>query len=626
MGTKMIIRRQTGWEGNRLRKEDRSHNESNTHNPEAKMHQARIGLRKLFSFLGPWKKRYFTGLFSQNVIWAVDRLATGIILMYLTNAVFEKNASLLINTSIFAITFTVAVVALVRYPRYLWISAVYSGMAHLRERVFNHILSLPAAYFESHHTGNAVSVLTNDVTATEEAYRQNMMNLTNSLLEGVVCSIAMFVVDWRMASLSFGCCAAAFVVTTLFAKPLRRIGQNAQEKLGVMSERYADLIAGFQVVRAFSMGKWVLERFEHSNAESKKTALRRVALESGMAFINSFWMLSSVIQMAFGVYLVSIGETDMGSMVAIIQFTGTLQFSVQRLGGTISRIQSAFAGADRIQAVFDTAAEPEHYGEGALAVDATQLACAPAGETAVSFNQVCFAYDEATGERILKDLSFVVKPGQVVALAGPSGGGKSTILKLLQGFYPPGSGAICVLGKPLTSYRLDDLRRQFAFVPQEAYLFATTIEENIAYGRPGASHEEIVAAAKAANAHEFIMETPDGYQTLVGERGVRLSGGQKQRIAIARALLKDAPILLLDEATSSLDTESELLVQRALEHLMAGRTTLVVAHRLATIQKADCIMTIADGTVAEQGTHEELVAKGGIYADLVAAGQAALAS
>lgn len=595
----------------------------------AKLHQTRTGFRKLFSFLGPWRKRYFFALVSQNILWMADRIMTGLVLMFLTNAIFEKDISLLISTSIYAVTITAAIVLLIIYPRYLWVSSVYNGMANLRERIFKHILRLPTAYLESHHTGDAISVLTNDVAATEEAYRQMMMGFTNALLEGGACIIAMFVIDWRMALFAVGFCVIALIATTLFAKPLRRIGQIAQEKLGLMSERYADLIAGFQVVRAFSMGKWILERFEHSNTESKKTALRRVNLESGMSGINTLLMLSSIILIAIGVYLVSIGKTDMGKLVAILQFSGSLQFDFQRLGSEISRIQSALAGADRIQAVFDTSAEPEQYGEVSLADKRAdkreEINCMPADKIAVSFQQVCFSYDQ-NGEPVLKDLSFIVKPGQVAALAGPSGGGKSTILKLLQGFYQPKSGTICVLGKPLTSYRLDDLRRQIAFVPQDAYLFAATIEENIAYGRPGATHEEIVEAARAANAHEFIMEMPDGYQTMVGERGVRLSGGQKQRIAIARALLKDAPILLLDEATSALDIESEMLLQKALERLMVGRTTLVVAHRLSTIEKADFIMTIADGTVAEQGTHEELIAQGGIYADLVAAGRAALVS
>jgi ABC-type multidrug transport system fused ATPase/permease subunit len=273
----------------------------------------------------------------------------------------------------------------------------------------------------------------------------------------------------------------------------------------------------------------------------------------------------------------------------------------------ISRIQAALAASDRILELLDSPVEPERYPLQPGAQGNPQ-------DALIQFDRVTFGYNG--DQNILNSVSFTIQSGQFVAFAGPSGGGKSTLFKLLLGCYPAKDGAIYVSGREIPEYRLADLRELFAYVPQDAYLFSGTIQENIRYGKPGASESEIQAAAKAAFAHEFITEFPSGYQTVVGERGARLSGGQRQRIAIARALLKDAPILLLDEATSALDSESEQIVQQALEVLMRGRTTLVIAHRFSTILSADRIYVMDEGHVAEQGSHDELIAARGLYARL----------
>jgi ATP-binding cassette subfamily B protein len=295
-------------------------------------------------------------------------------------------------------------------------------------------------------------------------------------------------------------------------------------------------------------------------------------------------------------------------LLALVQLNNPVQNLVYSLGGTVSRIQGALAAGDRILGVLDAEPEPARY---------PRALGQPVGarhDGVVAFEEVTFSYGD---ERpVLQGLSFDIREGQIAALVGPSGSGKSTIFRLLMGHYPVGSGGIAVLDKPIYAYDLSELRDVSAFVPQDAYLYSGSVLENIRYGNLDASEEDVIAAARASYAHDFILELPAGYETRVGERGARLSGGQRQRIAIARALLKNAPILLLDEATSALDSESEALVQQALNALMRGRTTIAIAHRLSTIENADVIYVVDGGRVVDQGKHRELVRKDGLYRHL----------
>jgi ATP-binding cassette subfamily B protein len=378
-----------------------------------------------------------------------------------------------------------------------------------------------------------------------------------------------------------------------------------------VSERLVDLLAGYQVVRTFSLGEWILGRFNAANRELLKSGLRRVRLDGALAAMNGLGGALFLLPLVVGAYMVRSGQTTFGTMMALIQLNGPIQFLVYSLGGTITRIQSSLAAADRILDVLDAAPEPVRYADAALA-PAEDSPTLPQPDATVEFKRVTFGYSEDEPE-VLREMSFVVHPGQVAAFVGPSGGGKSTIFKLLLGGYPVRQGSVYVAGRSLNDVRLDKLREHFAYIPQDAYLYSGSILENIRYGKPGASQEAVIAAAQAAYAHEFISDFPDGYQTMVGERGTRLSGGQRQRIAIARALLKDAPVLLLDEATSALDSESEELVQQALDVLMRGRTVLVIAHRLSTVDHADVIYAIQDGEVVESGTEQELLERKGLF-------------
>jgi ABC-type multidrug transport system fused ATPase/permease subunit len=422
----------------------------------------------------------------------------------------------------------------------------------------------------------------------------------------------MMILKWDLALLIILGGVVPLILNSLYAKPLRQVGKASQEKLAGLSERLSDLLAGFQVVRTFSLGEWILKRFSRSNQELLDVNLKRVRLESTLAGGNNLAGVITAMPLLAGAYMVLNGQTTLGTLFGLIQLNNPVINMLFSLSGIISGIQGSLAAGDRLLAVLDADPEPERYPAPTGQPAATSAV--PQPDQGVEFRQVQFSYSD--GLPILQEVSFNIRAGQVAALVGPSGSGKSTVFRLLMGHYPVARGWVSVFGKPIHTYSLSELRDLFAFVPQDAYLYSGSVLENIRYGKPDASEEEITAAARASYAHDFILELPEGYHTLVGERGARLSGGQRQRIAIARALLKNAPVLLLDEATSSLDSESEELVQQALQVLMRGRTTIAIAHRLSTIEHADIIYVMEAGRVVEQGRHTELVGKDGLYSHL----------
>jgi ATP-binding cassette subfamily B protein len=591
-------------------------------------------LWRLLALLRPRHRKYIAGLTARVIMTTFERLFIAYLLKLLTDAIVNGNKPQFASILVTFIIFYAILAALAPFVLYLWRSAVVEGTANIRETIFKHIQRLPLGYHELHHSGDALSILTNDASAAEKAYQEDFYTLVEVIVQGVGAAILMFYVKWELALVIILCGLVPLAINSLFAGPLRKVGQAVQASLSGVSERMTDLLAGFQVVRTFDLGGWVLSRFSQANAQVLESSLQRVRLESTLAAGNNISDLFATLPMLFGAYLVMTGNTTFGVYLMLVQLSNQINNLVYQVGGVISRVQSALAASDRILALLDSPAEPEQLASGSKAVLGSEaVALPPSGSKAVlgskavalpsyadnsriTFDQVSFAYNGDDAERILNALSFQVSPGQFVAFAGPSGGGKSTIFKLLLGCYAAKQGAILVSGKPLPDYKLSDLRNLIAYVPQDAYLFSGSILDNIRYGKPGASQAEVEAAARAAFAHDFVMEFPAGYQTIVGERGARLSGGQRQRIAIARALLKDAPILLLDEATSALDSESEQIVQQALEVLMKGRTTLVIAHRFSTIIQADCIYVVDGGQVVEEGRHAELMERQGVYAGL----------
>jgi ATP-binding cassette, subfamily B, bacterial len=572
-------------------------------------------LLRLLALLRPGQTKYILGLTGRVVLSTTERLMIAYLAKLVIDAIMQGDLADFRSVLMGWVIFYLSYLAVAPFIIYLWRSAVYEGTANLREAVFRHMQRLPLGFLEQHHSGDALSILTNDVSAAEKAYQDDLLVLFEATLQGLTAAVFMLLLNWQLALLVILSSIAPLIINTLFAGPLRKVGQAVQDSLGGLSERMTDLLSGYQIIRTFNVGDWILERFENANDQVLNRSMRRVRMESALEAANGFGGFFGLLPLIIGAYFVMNGQTTFGIMVALIQLNNQIGYFVYSLGGTISRIQAALAATDRILNLLDTPAEPEQYtaDESAAAITAGMQEFQPDGSI-ISFQSVDFGY--TADQKILDGFSFTAQPGQMVAFAGPSGGGKSTIFKLLLGCYPPGPGSIRIQNRALQDYRLSELRDQLAYVPQDAYLFSGSIAENIRCAKPGASETEMIEASRAAYAHDFIMELPQGYETMVGERGARLSGGQRQRIAIARALLKDSPILLLDEATSALDSGSEEIVQKALEALMEGRTTLVIAHRFSTIRNANLIYVIDGGKAVEQGRHEELMLQKGIYANL----------
>jgi ABC-type multidrug transport system fused ATPase/permease subunit len=411
----------------------------------------------------------------------------------------------------------------------------------------------------------------------------------------------MFILDWRISTVLILMNSLSLYINTRFSKPIRTASADIQKNTGVMTENLINLLAGIKIIKLFHVGDIITQRYITSNDENAELSIKRTHLSSmlnGTNYLLSIFNNLGII--VIGSFMVNSNLTTFGTLFAIMNLQRDLNRAFLQVGAYIPQIHDSLASGQRVFEYLDQTVEPEHY------------TMPPSNNEAfIQMKEVDFNYENE--KRVLQDLNISIEEGQTVALVGPSGGGKSTVIKLLLGFYAPLSGTISVCGKTLGQTTLKDLRDRIAYVPQDAYIFDGTIEENIKYGNENATTEQVIAAAKAANADDFIVQQSDGYHTKVGERGTKLSGGQKQRIAIARAILKDAPILLLDEATSALDSESELLVRQAIDRLMENRTTVVVAHRLSTIQNADAIYFIENGNAVEKGTHQQLLSKGGKY-------------
>ena len=484
----------------------------------------------------------------------------------------------------------------------------------IRERTFTQMNALTMQTFETRHSGEMVSQLSNDVDVAQRIFGQ-MGSLVSAFLYGVGALGAIFALDWRFGLLVLALGLLTVAINSGFARPLRRVGDAIQKHQSILIQRLTDLIHSMAVSKMFHLESRIHGVFSQANTELVSTYLRRAHIDGlhRMAS-NLLGDMKRIGLLVLGLYLLLNGDPiSIGTIAAIIHLQGNAGVLFDNVGGFITGIQQAMAGAQRVFELLDSPGERgADNGENAQRAQNRNVA---GSRSTVEFRGLHFAYREQDGSEteVLRGVDISVAPGHLAALVGPSGGGKSTLIKLLLGFYPVSGETLWVSGRPVDQYGLDELRSLMAYVPQDAYIFDGTIEENIRYGKAEAQEQEIFAAARAAHAHEFILGQEEGYASRVGERGTRLSGGQRQRIAIARALLKDAPILLLDEATSALDSESEQLVQDALEVLMRGRTTIAIAHRLSTIEHADVIYVLDQGRVSEQGTHRQLLAKEGVY-------------
>lgn len=476
----------------------------------------------------------------------------------------------------------------------------------VREVLFIKFQRLQLAYYEKRQTGTVMSYITNDVAALQAALVDSLIEMVTegSILIGSICT--MFYLDWKLSLLTFVTVPLIAQAMNVFGRKLKASGTVIQERTADITSLLQETISAVRIVKSFVREAYEIDRFKKQNELNFRAQMKNVQLMSLLTPTVEFLSAVAVTFIVwFGGYEVVNGILTSGSLIAFLTYAVNLANPVKRISRVYGTVQKAMAAADRVFEVLDL---EEEIKDKETALDL------PCIEGKVSLDHVSFSYKKGT--MALRDLSITANPGDMVAIVGPSGAGKSTIANLLPRFYDVTEGCVKIDDIDVRDVRVDSLREQIGIVPQETMLFSGSVAFNIRYGRLDATEEEIIAAAKAANAHEFIMEMPNGYETQISERGANLSGGQRQRISIARAILKNPRVLILDEATSALDTESEKVVQAALDKLMLGRTSFVIAHRLSTILKADKIIVLENGSLKECGTHEELLALGGLYTNL----------
>lgn len=477
----------------------------------------------------------------------------------------------------------------------------------LRRDLYAHILSQSFGFLSKHTTGSLMSHISTDMERIQSAVGEVSSDLLKEGLSVLGLLALLFYYDWRLALLSLVVMPLAFMPLVQLGRRLRSSNESSLRRWKDISNIMQETISGFRVVKAFGMEAFERGRFERALERLQSVNLRMTRTTAFLPpLMESVGGLSVVVVLAYGSWAIGRNEMTPGSFTSFLAALFALYQPIKRLSRVNAAVQAALAAGDRVFALLDTRQEIQETR------DARPL---PALTEQLEFRDVSFRYD-AVSPPVLTNVSFAARRGEVIAIVGMSGSGKTSLLNLVPRFYDAASGAILIDGIDIRTATLESLRRQIGLVKQETVLFNDTVRANIAYGLTGVEGERVEEAARAAFAHDFILDLPRRYDTVIGERGSRLSGGQKQRIAIARALLKDPPILILDEATSALDAESETLVQQALFNLMRGRTTLVVAHRLATVRRADRILVLDRGEIREQGTHDALLARGGVYARL----------
>ncbi len=489
---------------------------------------------------------------------------------------------------------------------YLTASVGQWVMHDLRRTLYHHIHRLSLAEHDAKTTGDLIGRVTKDIESVQDFVTSALLGILTSALTLVGIIGVMLYLNWRFTLISLSVAPVLFLVVYVFTRRIKKASRDVRKKESELVSIVQEVFSSIRVVKAFAREDYEEDRFEVQSLDNVETALRARSIKMKLSpVVEVIVAAGTCLMLAYGARLVIAGQLTAGALVVFLLYLGKMYKPMRDLSKMTDTVSKAGVGFERIREVLET--------EGGVR-DQRHARRATGFKGAIAFDHVSFGY--SPDRLILEDVSFAIEPGQVAAFVGPTGGGKTTIINLIARFYDPVSGTVSIDGTDIKRFTIRSLRDQISFVLQDTLLFHAPIWQNIAYGRPDASRAEIVHAAELANAHAFITEMPDGYDTMVGERGVTLSGGQRQRIAIARAVVRNSPILVLDEPTSGLDAQSEQTVFEALDRLMKGKTSIVIAHHLATIVKADMIFVVKDHQLTERGTHDELLAAGGFYAEL----------
>ncbi len=563
-------------------------------------------LKLALPFMRPYIARLSLAVICLTIA-SLSMLSMPVAIRYVIDHGFSSDNGGSINTyfiALFGLAIIFAVFGSIRY--YLVMSIGERVVADIRSTVYKHVIKMSPTFFEVTRTGEVLSRLTTDTTLVQSVFGAGMSIALRSLFSVIGCLIMLFFTSSKLTIMIIVLVPIVVLPILLYSRKVRRLSRANQDRMADSSSIADESLNAMQVVQAFTLEKFLGKQFSDSVEETFKAATKRIQLSSvlsGTIILTVFGAIVFVLWV--GAQAVVDGSMSPGSLGQFLLYAILLAGSTTSLGEVWNDIQRAAGAMERLMELLHV--EPE------IRAPANVVAMPTEGRGHIKIEDVCFNYPSRPNTKSLEHFSLEIKPGETVALVGPSGAGKSTVFQLILRFYDPQSGKILLDGVDIKQADPIEVRQHIAIVPQDTVLFATTAMENIRYGKPDATDEEVKAAARSAIADEFIEKQPDSYETFLGEKGIRLSGGQQQRIAIARAILKNPPIMLLDEATSALDSESEQLVQEALDHLMQDHTTLVIAHRLSTVTKADRIVVMDEGKIVDIGKHSELMQKGGLY-------------
>lgn len=567
-------------------------------------------MQKFFSYYRPYKRILLIDLVSA-VLLSVMTLLLPLCVRYITKLLAdgitpETTRQIYLMGGVMVVLVVVRTVSdmFVGYQGHLMGSLMERDM---RNELFDHLQRLSFGFYDEQKRGQLMTRLTNDSFNMAELYHHGPEDVVISTLHFTGAFLILWTINWQLTLILFLILPIMALHAVYFNKVMRQTMRRSRDRVGDINAQVEDSLAGIRVVQSFTNEPTEQAKFRHANEEFVDS--RRADIRSEVLFYEGIVGLTemmTIVVVVFGGVAIVHGTLDLPDLLTFLLYIGILIEPIKRFGNFVRLYQEGITGFERFMEVLEVAPEIQ---------DAPNVVALNNVQGTITFQDVSFKYNSGH-ERVFTNLCLEIQAGEYVALVGTSGVGKSTLCALIPRFYEVTAGAVLLDGRPLPEIRLASLRRNIGVVHQDVYLFVGTVVENIGYGKPGATREEIIAAAKQANAHDFIMALPHGYDTDIGERGVKLSGGQKQRLSIARVFLKDPPILIFDEATSSLDNESEQAVQASLEQLAHNRTTIVIAHRLSTVRNAQRIIVLESGRIAEEGTHDMLINNGGVYANL----------